>query len=351
MRIRLLLMCLFAGIALNAQPQESILNQTAIVKSEFIYPIDKKPTPQCHASTLAQTEEGIIAAWFGGTHEKNPDVGIWISRCVDGKWTNPVEVVNGIQADGKRYPCWNPVLFQHRSLPLTLYYKVGPDPVDWWGMEITSSDNGATWSKPERLPDEILGPIKNKPVMLENGIIISPSSTENDGWRVRIEKSTDKGKTWKHIGPINDGKAFSAIQPAVLVHPNNVLQILCRTRQNVVAESWSEDNGETWSELKRTNLLNPNSGIDAITLKDGRHLIVYNNIGMKDENHNGPRTPLNVAVSNDGINWKMVLVLENNPGEFSYPAVIQSDGGLIHLTYTYNRDSIKHVIVNPALLK
>jgi predicted neuraminidase len=330
--------------------QDNIFKQSGYIKSEFVFSIDKKPTPQCHASTIISTSEGLVVAWFGGTREENPDVGIWISRELKGVWTEPVEVVNGKQEGGKRYPCWNPVLFQPKSFPLILFYKVGPNPRAWWSMMTTSIDNGKTWSKPEKLPENIFGPIKNKPVQLSTGEIISPSSTENDGWKVHIEKSCDDGKTWKRISPLNDGKTFSAIQPTVLIHNKNVLQILCRSRQSVILESWSKDNGETWSELSKTNLVNPNSGIDAVTLKDGRHLLVYNNVGMKDENTNGPRTPLCVAISKDGEVWNKALTLENNPGEYSYPAVIQTNDGLVHISYTYNRESIKHVIIDPEVI-
>src|SRR5262245_52226769 len=83
----------------------------AMLKSEFIY--EKAPFPQCHASTIAESKSGLVAAWFGGTEEKHPDVGIWVSYFDDGKWTVPVEVANGVQGEGKpRLPTWNPVLFQ-----------------------------------------------------------------------------------------------------------------------------------------------------------------------------------------------------------------------------------------------
>lgn len=349
MKLKIIAVMLLLSGGLFAQ--EKISSQSGIIKSEFIYPLDKKPTSQCHASTIISTKKGLVAAWFGGTHEKNSDVGIWLSRNVKGKWTIPIEVANGIQENGNRYPCWNPVLFKPKDSSLMLFYKVGPDPASWWGMVMVSADKGKTWSKPERLPEKILGPIKNKPVQLSSGEIISPSSTENDGWKIHIEKSSDNGKTWKRIGPLNDGKIFSAIQPTVLIHGKNVLQILCRSTQSSIVESWSKDFGETWSELKRTEIPNPNSGIDAVTLKDGRHLLVYNNVGMKDENHNGPRTPLNVAISNDGIKWHQVLTLEDKTGEYSYPAVIQANDGLVHITYTFNRESIKHVVVDPKKLK
>src|SRR5207249_10482003 len=127
---------------------------------------------------------GSGAAWFAATHERHPDVGIWLSRRVASRWTAPVEVANGVQSASNRYPCWNPVLFQPKTGPLLLFYKVGPSPGAWWGMVMTSPDGGQTWSRPRRLPDGILGPIKNKPVQLANGDILCSSSTEHNGWRV-----------------------------------------------------------------------------------------------------------------------------------------------------------------------
>ena len=117
-----------------------------------------------------------------------------------------------------RHPTWNPVLFQPRSGPLMLFYKVGPSPSTWWGMVMTSADGGRTWSPPRRLPDGVLGPIKNKPVQLANGDILSGSSTEHDGWRVHFERSSDNGATWTATPPLNDGKEIPAIQPSILVH-------------------------------------------------------------------------------------------------------------------------------------
>ena len=90
--------------------------------------------------------EGLVAAWFGGTRERNPDVGIWVARHDGNAWSAPVEVANGVQPDGTRHPCWNPVLFQPSNGPLVLFYKVGPSPSAWWGLARTSADGGRTWS-------------------------------------------------------------------------------------------------------------------------------------------------------------------------------------------------------------
>ena len=313
-----------------------------LVRSEFIY--ESAPFPECHASTIVETEGGLAAAWFGGTHEKHPDVGIWVSRHVGGRWTMPVEVANGVESATTRYPCWNPVLFQPRTGPLVLFYKVGPSPREWWGMLMTSADGGKTWSKPRRLPKNILGPIKNKPIQLPKGDILSPTSTEHDGWRVHFERTRDMGKSWEATPPINDGKQIEAIQPSILVHPGGRLQALGRTRQGKVFEVWSDDNGETWGAMTLTSLPNPSAGTDAVTLKGGRHVLVYNPTTRG-------RSPLQVAVSKDGKNWETGLVLEDDPGkEFSYPAVIQTKDGLVHITYTWHRKRIKHAVVDPAKL-
>ena len=315
--------------------------QPGFLTSEFIFL--SAPFPACHASTIVQTGGRLVAAWFGGKREGHASIGIWLSRQEGGKWTAPVEVANGVQPDGSRQPCWNPVLFQPKQGPLMLFYKVGPSPRTWWGILITSDDGAKTWSAPRRLPDGILGPIKNKPVQLADGTLLSGSSTEHEGWRVHFERSSDGGKTWTSTGPIHDGKTFGLIQPAILVHKDGRLQALCRSRQRRIVETTSTDGGRTWTAPAATQLPNPNSGIDAVTLADGRHLVVYNHTTKG-------RTPLNVAVSTDGKAWQAALVLEHEPGEYSYPAVIQTVDGLVHVTYTWKRQRVKHVVLDPAKL-
>jgi len=334
------LVLLAAGLATGAAGAEGE-KRDGVVEAEFIY--TEAPFPQCHASTIAETRDGLVAAWFGGTAESKPDVGIWVARRDSQGWSKPVEVVNGKQDDGKRFPCWNPVLFQTEKGPLLLFYKVGPSPRAWWGMLTTSADGGQTWSTPKRLPDGNLGPIKNKPVRLPDGALLCPSSTEDHGWRVHLERTTDDGTTWTKTAPPSDGKTFGVIQPSVLFHPGNRLQILCRSQQRHIVESWSEDGGATWGPLAATSLPNPDSGIDAVTLKDGRALLIYNHTRRG-------RSPLNVALSDDGKVWKAGPVLETEPGEYSYPAVIQTADGLVHVTYTWKRKRVKHVVLDPAKL-
>ena len=338
-----LLACL-AGMpaAANAQTNKNP------IKSEYIF--QTAPFPSCHASTVVETTEGaILAAWFGGKREGAADVGIWLSRREEKGWTAPVEVANGIQPDGTRHPCWNPVLFQPKTGPLMLFYKVGPNPRGWWGMLRTSADDGKTWSDARRLPDGILGPIKNKPVELAGGDLLCPSSVETLlTWRLRFERTSDQGRTWTSVTPAAapNGKEPGAIQPSILVHGNR-LQAIGRTRNDQVFQTWSEDGGKSWSPLTLTGIPNPNSGTDAVTLRDGRCLLVYNHTMHG-------RSPLNVAISSDGKAWHNAFNVEGGgwggDGEFSYPACIQSRDGLVHITYTWKRTRIKHVVLDPALL-
>ena len=341
----LLLAPMLCSCGTPTSPPTSSPMRPGILKAEFIY--ETAPFPSCHASTIAETRNGFAAAWFGGTAERNPDVGIWVARTENEKWTTPVEVASGVGFATNRLPCWNPVLFQPKAGPLLLFYKVGPSPSKWWGMLITSHDGGKSWSTPRRLPEKILGPIKNKPVQLSNGDLLCPTSSEDAGWRVHFERSSDLGQTWSSVAPPPDeaaGKPIDAIQPSILFHGNKTLQALGRTRNGKIFSTWSQDEGKTWSALTLTELPNPSAGTDAVTLKDGRHLLVCNPVSKG-------RSPLILAQSRDGKKWESVLVLEEEPGkEFSYPAIIQSNDGLVHITYTWQRKRIKHVVVDPKKL-
>ena len=314
-----------------------------IVTEEFIY--DEAPFPQCHASTIEQTHSGLVAAWFGGTRESDPDVEIWCARMVDGRWTEPVSVADGVQSDEERFPCWNPVLHYHGER-LTLYYKVGPNPREWWGMVKVSEDDGATWSEASRLPEGILGPIKNKPITLASGRIVSGSSTEHDGWRLHVEWSDDGGATWRRTDALNEKGVLESIQPTLLQQGDGRLRMLCRSHgTGRITTAFSDDDGETWSELQELSLPNPNSGIDGVSLANGSHALVYNHTPRG-------RSPLNLAISEDGETWWAGVVLVDESGaEFSYPAIIQTDDGLLHITYTWKRRRIRHVVVDPDRLE
>lgn len=317
----------------------------AIVASGFVF--ERAPFASAHASTIVETRDGLLAAWFGGSDEGEPDVSIWTARHDGTRWTSPVEVADGRQAEGARQPAWNPVLFQPSSGPLLLFYKVGPSPREWWGLVRTSADQGRTWSEAVRLPDGILGPIRAKPVQLADGSLLAGSSTEHAGWVVHMEQATIGAEgppsAWRRSGPLNDPGTFEAIQPTILVHSRTRLQILCRSRQRVVTEAWSEDAGRSFGPMSATSLPNPSAGIDAARLADGRFLLVYNPTPRG-------RSRLELAVSRDGRSWQPVLLLEDGAGEYSYPALIQSRDGRVHATYTWRRERIKHVVIDPAAI-
>jgi predicted neuraminidase len=298
--------------ATSADPAEKPLSaeKGPWLMKQFIY--DEASFPSAHASTLVDTPHGVVAGWFGGSDEGNRDVGIWTSRYAEGRWTAPALVAEGVDPGWTgRYPCWNPVLVQMPMGPLILFYKVGPSPREWWGMRVESTNYGRTWSVPERLPEGILGPVRNKPVLWADGVLLCGSSTEDRGWRIHMEQSPDGGKHWSRTPPLNDAADCGLIQPTVLAWPNGRVQILCRSRQGAIYESWMDDAFEVWSKPVPIGLPNPNSGIDGVVLEDGRAVLVYNHTRRG-------RSPLNIAVSRDGRTWNASVILEDQPGEYSY---------------------------------
>ncbi|MCH2212444.1 MAG: exo-alpha-sialidase [Fuerstiella sp.] len=334
----------------------ALADTPGIVSTQFLNG-ENPTTPSCHASTIEETPNGLLAAWFGGAHENNPNVGIWVVRNINERWTTPVEIANGVQyarTNGgvHRHPTWNPVLFQYPNGPLMLFYKCGPSPRTWWGMVMSSADCGETWTTPVRLPEHIDGPVRNKPILLNDGTLLCGSSTEYDGWRVHFEFTQDHGATWQRTAAVGSEKKMEAIQPTFLRHPSGRIEALCRNRDGNarILTTSSADSGKTWTKLKETSLPNPGSGIDAVTLRDGRHLLIYNHTNRSGTKPRG-REMLNVSVSDDGVTWKAAAILDNEQqSEFSYPAVIQSSDGTVHVTYTWKRKLIRYVRIDPARL-
>lgn len=324
---------------------KSIQNEPKAVSVKQNYIAENPVTKASHASTLVELEDNsLLAAWFGGKYEGAKDVGIYISSYKGKKWSAPKELIKPLIKDGDTLPCWNPVLFKSKVQNLYLFYKVGKNPREWFGAMIVSKDDGKTWGETKYLPKGILGPIRNKPIETTPGIILCGSSTESvddNKWRVFIETYTEATDKWT-ITDINDKKNFDIIQPTFLVHSDTKIQILSRSRHNKLISSWSEDNGKTWQKTDSINVVNSNSGVDAVTLSDKSFLLVNNPLKMGKDWFNG-RNVLDVEYSKDGLNWKKLFDLENQKeGEFSYPAIIQTSDKKIHILYTYNRKFIKH---------
>lgn len=326
--------------------------------------------PDNHASTVVELRNGdVLVAWFAGTREGASDVAIYSSRRHHGRWSRPAELARADQV-----ACWNPVLFHTRDGRLWLYYKYGTSPGTWLGARKVSIDEGRTWSTEEKLPIGILGPIKDKPLILADGTIVSGSSVEAQNWSAWIERSTDNGTTWTKFGPITlpesidvpDTSALAAraekqpasaaagsiptkldppsattvgiIQPTIVNLAVHHLRfyVRSRTRSARIAAADSYDDGKTWGPVHFLALPNPNSGIDAVRLRDSRIVLAFNNSYNR-------RTPLNLAMSADGEHFQIFCTLENGPGQYSYPAIVQARNGDLLVTYSWRRETIKFV--------
>ena len=336
----------------------------AILLEEFTY--DSADFSSIHASSIEDLPNGdLVVVYFGGPGEGDAGTVIRYQRKPpDGTWSTPIVLGDDGTASGTETPCWNPVIYQVPGGDLLFWWKVGPNPSRWWGMLKRSSDNGQTWSADEKLggdsaPD-VLGPVKNKPVQLANGDILAGSSRENQGWVMHAERSTDNGATWSFITTIENGASGGAIQPSILTYDDGRIQMVARDKGGKkVMSTWSSDNGTTWTPTSALTIPNNNAGLDGVTLCDGRQLLVYNHsireggTSVGPESGNKGRSLLNVSVSLDGEAWEAAVILESpnkDDGRKSYPAVIQSADGLVHITYTYLRKKVKHVVLNPECL-
>ncbi|HTV10068.1 MAG TPA: sialidase family protein [Candidatus Aquilonibacter sp.] len=370
-RTGLIVLCAVAVFSFNPFANAQVSHHTdpgVHPESEFIFQPGSAPFPECHASTIVALRNGdLLSAWFGGTREGAPDVAIWTSRYSHGAWSKPLEV-----AREPNTPTWNPVLFHTHDGRLWLYYKAGPNTGSWSASRMFSTDEGQTWSTPERLPAGLLGPIRAKPLVLANGTIVSGSSVEAyKTWAAWIERSTDNGMTFRKIGPIiitaaqdkaeppypdppmdspelrakdHGPREFEGIiQPSIVLLGGHHLRLYARSRslaaKIVVADSF--DNGVTWSPTHFLDLPNNNSGLDAVALKDGRVVLIFNDTPRG-------RSPLNLAVSTDDEHFRVFATLEQGSGEYSYPAIIQSPNGDLDMTYTWHRTAIKHVHLSLA---
>ncbi len=313
-----------------------------LVKSENIF--TQPPFKSCHAATICSLNNGtLMAAWFGGNFEGDSSVTIWGAFHKNNQWTKPIQIATG-SLNGKQYACWNPVLFTDKSGKLLLHYKVGADPRHWKAFYKTSIDNGHTWSTATQLPDRLLGPIRNKPLILSTGDILYPSSRESEDektWTAHFERSSADMLNWRSYAlPSTE---FGIIQPTLLEYKDKGIQALFRSRQNMIVQSWSTDGGKHWSVPAATGLPNPNSGIDAVSLHNGTKLLVYNPLKAGTNWWEG-RSVLKVAASTDGVNWKDVYTLEDHKeGEYSYPSIVVDENDIIHIVYTAKRAVIRYV--------
>lgn len=321
--------------ALTWNPKVSVKE----IARDFVFGDDREFL-QCHASTLVRTNDNkFLIAWFGGTHEKHDDVGIWLSRGVPGNWSKPIEI-----AKLRMAPHWNPVLFREPGGRIILYFKVGKTIDLWetWYME--SVDNGLSWSEARELvPGDKggRGPVKNKPIILSDGTWLAPASDEKKGkWNVFVDRSTDGGKTWSATPFLELNRDSipeeGIIQPTLWESKPGRVHMLMRSSAGVICRSDSEDYGKTWSPVYKTNLPNPNSGID-LAVAGKTKVLVYNN----SRGNWAPRKPLSLAVSQNGQKWTQAMDIEKGitGDEFSYPSII-SYGDTVAVAYTWKRQRV-----------
>ena len=395
----------------------------AIVKDEFLY--EQASFPQCHSASIVETKKGdLVCTYFGGKHERNPDVCIWVSIKKKGsnEWSAPILAADGVfelgtahadiagitaestpatdgpvrrgspSAKQRRKACWNPVITEMPNGELWLFFKIGLKVSDWTGWLCKSKDGGKTWSDKEPLPKGFLGPVKNKPELI-NGRLLCPSSTEDNGWKFHMEIYDLQTKQWRYVGPVDAelamrtedmstssasrvGSGFAAaksedleapdaggqaaangmhpidcIQPSILKLKDGRLQVLMRTRNGRIGTSFSSDGGDSWTKVTLLDVPNNQSGTDAVTLKDGRHVLIYNNFETLPGTKKGVRTPLSIAISDDGTHWRHALTLEDSPiSQYSYPSIIQGRDGMLHAVYTWRRLRVAYKQIDPARL-
>lgn len=295
----------------------------------------------CHASTVAVTSEGITAAWFAGTGEGAPDVGIYMSKRDGSGWSEPVRM----SGEGG-IACWNPVLYSEGG-NVTLFYKQGEKISGWKTMVRRSKDGGISWDAAAELIDGDKGgrgPVKNKPVRLSDGGIIAGASHESaDGktWRAFADISRDGGYSWERSDYITPSPQARLIQPTIWESETGV-HMLLRSDAGQIYRADSADKGRSWSEARPTAMPNNNSGIDLARLANGEIAMVCNPVS----GNFAARTPLTLYYSrDDGESWDSGIDLEDKKGEYSYPAII-ADGNRLYITYTYLRERIMFVEVS-----
>jgi predicted neuraminidase len=344
-------------LALWEFPEEKLHPGRIVIDKEvkgYIFGDDRE-FASCHASTLILLENGdILTAWFGGTKEGAPDVSIWMSRLRYGwgaGWQKPLKI-----ADTPEIANWNPVLFRHSDGRIFLFYKEGVNPRAWHTMVKYSDNDGKSFSESEELfPGDIggRGPVKNKPVILMNGDIVAPASIEEPLWDCFFDISKDGGESWEtsffvpiqrvsdtedlEYDPYNcHGKGL--IQPTIWESEPGHIHALMRSTSGAIFRSNSIDSGKTWSVAYRTGLPNNNSGIDLVKLSNGGLVLAYNPV--KSAVTSGYRTPLILSYSADnGQTWERIFTLEDESGEYSYPAIIATDDEIL-ITYTWRRQRI-----------
>ncbi|MDX8045514.1 sialidase family protein [Gracilibacillus sp. S3-1-1] len=348
--------------------------------------------PHNHASNLHVLANGdILCVWFSGSREGKPDISIMCSRLKkdEKEWSQPI-----VLSDDTERSEQNPVLFENTNGELWLIYTA-QNAVHQESSVVRyriSTDNGYTWSEIRTLFDKPGIFVRNKPIKLETGELVLPAYYSlksrtgflgNDFSVVKI--SNDHGKTWtEHVVKDSKGLVHMSI---VSDKQDNLLGFFRSRKADYIYISKSNDHGRTWTTPKQTELMNNNASIQVIRLKNDELAIIFNDVNaeLAPPNENRPpwfdksdmdkvgvdknikeqesiwgviRAPLTIALSDDdGETWnykKNIITKEDvfaEHPEFSYPSIKQTDDGKIHITFTYLRHFIKHVVVTEEWIK
>jgi len=175
------------------------------------------------------------------------------------------------------------------------------------------------------------------PLIRSDGAVVIPLANENF-YIAAMAITQDSGETWTFSKPV---PGRGVIQPTLVEFPDGTITAFFRTSGGRIRRSDSLDGGITWSQMREIDLIHPGSGLEAILLRNGHLLMIYND---KED----ARDRLAVSISTDrGRTWRWTRHLEDTPGErFDYPSIIQARDDTLHATYTYNLRTIKHVHFN-----
>ncbi|MEM3486333.1 MAG: sialidase family protein [Candidatus Methanomethyliaceae archaeon] len=321
--------------------------------------------PSCHAPTICQTLSGrLLLAFYAGLQEGAPDSVVLGVVRKGGVWSEPKVWVHV-----PRRAVANPRLFLGPDGAVWLLFGVNYGPRwcsgDTYLFVKRSDDEGDTWHDLELFWEQkgLLG--KNRPLH-EGNFWIFPLEWEYT-WSATFLRSEDNGRTWELTGDLGVLANAHLIQPALVKLSDGRLRAYMRSQEGWIFISDSMDNGRTWSFPQPSPIPNNNSGLDVLRTRAGILLLACNPTGLTANPEPveegwpetlalgftrwGPRFPLVLKISGDeGQTWPLELVLEEGPGEYSYPCLMEDADETIHLVYTYRRRAIAHVAFPGRLL-
>jgi predicted neuraminidase len=320
------------------------------------------PYKSNHASTIEVLPDGTLAAaWFSGAKEEAPGCAIVFARLKPNAagWTTAATL-----SERDEYSNQNPVLFyDNTTATLHLFHSQAPAEAGETAAEIwhlASTDGGSSWSKPAPYFTKAGDFPRNRIIRRKDGTILFPYYSQGKGHAndavVGISKSHSIGDPDNWDSTTVAG-SDNLVQPSALRLPSDPAKLVMffrdRRAKSIYAAA-STDEGKTWTTPKATVLPNNNAGIEANSLLSGNIVMVYNP-------QTSGRDPIAIATSSDGgVSWPKMRLLQhgNSPNmstspavagglkggnEFSYPTVLQTSDGSIHVMYTYDRETIKYV--------